>query len=34
VCLAGIYGWFPEGFDILDHQEAKALLDELSTEVG
>lgn len=28
--LAEIYGWFTEGFDIKDLQEAKALLDELS----
>jgi adenylate cyclase len=27
--LAGIYGWFTEGFDTLDLIEAKALLDEL-----
>ena len=27
--LAPIYGWFTEGFDIADLQEAKALLDEL-----
>jgi predicted ATPase len=28
--LATIYGWFTEGFDTADLQEAKALLDELS----
>jgi predicted ATPase len=28
--LAPIYGWFTEGFDTADVQEAKALLDELS----
>ena len=28
--LAPIYGWFTEGFDTSDLQEAKALLDELS----
>jgi predicted ATPase len=28
--LAGVYGWFTEGFDTLDLKEAKALLDELS----
>ena len=28
--LAGIYGWFSEGFDAPDLQEAAALLDELS----
>jgi predicted ATPase len=27
--LAPIYGWFTEGFDTVDLQEAKALLDEL-----
>jgi predicted ATPase len=27
--LAEIYGWFTEGFDIKDLQEAKALLEEL-----
>ncbi len=25
----GLYGWFTEGFDTRDLQEAKALLDEL-----
>jgi predicted ATPase len=29
--LAEIYGWFTEGFDTKDLQEAKALLDELAT---
>ncbi len=28
--LAPIYGWFTEGFDTLDLQDAKALLDELT----
>jgi predicted ATPase/transcriptional regulator with XRE-family HTH domain len=28
--LADIYGWFTEGFDTIDLQQAKALLDELS----
>ena len=28
--LAPIYGWFTEGFDTADLQEAQALLDELS----
>jgi predicted ATPase len=28
--LAPIYGWFTEGFDTADLQEAKALLDDLS----
>jgi predicted ATPase len=28
--LAEIYGWFTEGFDTTDLQEAKALLEELS----
>jgi predicted ATPase len=28
--LAPIYGWFAEGFDTVDLQEAKALLEELS----
>ena len=27
--LAPIYGWFTEGFDTLNLQEAKALLEEL-----
>ena len=27
--LAPVYGWFTEGFDTLDLQEAKALLDAL-----
>ena len=27
--LAPVYGWFTEGFDTADLQEAKALLDEL-----
>jgi predicted ATPase len=28
--LAPIYGWFTEGFDTTDLQEAKALLEELA----
>ena len=28
--LAPIYGWFTEGFDAADLQEAKALLEELA----
>ena len=28
--LAPVYGWFTEGFDTLDLEEAKALLDELN----
>jgi hypothetical protein len=28
--LADIYGWFTEGFDTADLQEAKTLLDELT----
>jgi predicted ATPase len=28
--LAPIYGWFTEGFDTADLQEAKTLLDELA----
>jgi hypothetical protein len=28
--LAEVYGWFTEGFDMPDLQEAKALLEELS----
>jgi predicted ATPase len=28
--LAEIYGWFTEGFDTVDLQEAKALLEELN----
>jgi predicted ATPase len=28
--LAEIYGWFTEGFNTADLQEARALLDELS----
>ena len=28
--LAPIYGWFTEGFDTVDLQEAKALLEELA----
>ena len=27
--LTRVYGWFTEGFDTTDLQEAKALLDEL-----
>jgi adenylate cyclase len=29
--LAEIYGWFTEGFDTVDLQEAKALLEELGS---
>ncbi len=29
--LAGIYGWFTEGFDTADLKDARALLDELTT---
>ena len=29
--LAPIYGWFTEGFDTADLQEARALLDELAS---
>jgi predicted ATPase len=32
--LGEIYGWFTEGFDTKDLQEAKALLEELSGEIG
>jgi TolB-like protein/Tfp pilus assembly protein PilF len=32
--LAEIYGWFTEGFDTADLQEAKALLDELQLQVS
>jgi predicted ATPase len=32
--LAPIYGWFTEGFDTADLQEAKALLEELGGEHG
>jgi predicted ATPase len=32
--LAPIYGWFTEGFDTADLQEAKALLAELAGEHG
>jgi predicted ATPase len=28
--LAPVYGWFTEGFDIVDLQEAKTLLEELA----
>jgi predicted ATPase len=28
--LAPVYGWFSEGFDVLDLKQAKALLDELA----
>jgi predicted ATPase len=28
--IAPVYGWFTEGFKMLDLKEAKALLDELS----
>ena len=29
--LALVYGWFTEGFDTLDLEQAKALLEELAT---
>jgi predicted ATPase len=29
--LAPVYGWFTEGFDTLRSEQAKALLDELSS---
>jgi len=32
--LAPIYGWFTEGFETADLQEARALLDELGGEHG
>ena len=32
--LAPIYGWFTEGFDTADLQEAKALLEELGDQTG
>lgn len=32
--LAGIYGWFTEGFDTADLKDAKALLDELNQNQG
>ena len=32
--LAPIYGWFTEGFDTADLQEARALLEQLSGERG
>jgi len=32
--LSAIYGWFTEGFDTPDLQEARALLDELSMGEG
>ena len=31
--LAPVYGWFTEGFDTADLQEAKALLEELGREI-
>ena len=31
--LADIYGWFTEGFDTKDLQEAKELLDELKQQL-
>jgi predicted ATPase len=31
--LAEVYGWFTEGFDTKDLQEAKALLDSLGSSV-
>lgn len=32
--LAGIYGWFTEGFDTPDLKDAKALLDELQSQTA
>ena len=32
--LAEVYGWFTEGFDTADLQEAKTLLEELAGEHG
>ena len=32
--LAAVYGWFTEGFDTPDLQEARALLAELAAEGG
>jgi hypothetical protein len=32
--LAPVYGWFSEGFDTLELEEAKALLYELSVSLG
>ena len=32
--LAEIYGWFSEGFDTADLQEAKTLLEELSRKMN
>jgi len=29
--LAPVYGWFTEGYDTLDLQQARALLDELAS---
>jgi hypothetical protein len=29
--LAPVYGWFTEGFDMLDLKEAKTLLEELAS---
>ena len=29
-CCAEVYGWFSEGFDTVDLQEAKALLEQLA----
>jgi hypothetical protein len=29
--LAGIYGWFTEGFDTADMKDAKAMLHQLAT---
>ena len=30
IWLAAVYGWFTEGFDTLDLNEAKALLEKLA----
>jgi predicted ATPase len=32
--LSAIYGWFTEGFDTPDLQEARALLEELTADEG
>jgi len=32
--LAAVYGWFTEGFDTADLQEAKALLEALERRAG
>jgi predicted ATPase len=32
--LAPVYGWFSEGFDTADLQEARALLEEMGTSIS